>query len=132
MSQEIITALRRLYDGWSAGDLTAEMPLMDEHVALIVRPGVPTEGVLIGVDHLRQHLAELLEPWDRLAFEPESFREAGDSVLVNVQHVGVGAGSGVPAEMTIFHVWTFRAGKAIRLEVILEEDEALEAVGLRE
>ena len=130
MSRENITALRRLYDGWSAGDLTP--PLLDEHVALIVGPGLPTEAVLIGRDQVRQHLAEILDPWDRLTFVPGSFREAGDSVLVDVNHVGVGAGSGVPVEATLFHVWTFRAGRAIRLEVILDGAEALAAVGLSE
>jgi ketosteroid isomerase-like protein len=49
---------------------------------------------------------------------------------VNVRQRGVGAGSGVSTEMHYFQLWTFRGGKVIRLEVIADEAEALEAVGL--
>jgi ketosteroid isomerase-like protein len=62
----------------------------------------------------------------------ESYTEAGDTVVVKVLQRGVGAGSGVSTEMRYFQLWSFRAGKAIRLEVIADEAEALEAVGLTE
>ncbi len=132
MSRENVEALRRLYEGWERGDFSAGVSLLDEHVAIVVRPGFPTEAALIGIGAVREHLAEILEAWERLTLTAEFFREVGDSVLVGVRQVGVGAGSGVPIEMTFFHVWTFRAAKVIRHEVILDEADALEAVGLSE
>ncbi|HWH44865.1 MAG TPA: nuclear transport factor 2 family protein [Thermoleophilaceae bacterium] len=132
MSREHIEALRGLYRCWAAGDFRSAAWLLDRHVGFVVGPGFPTETVSIGLDSLGRHVVEILEAWERLTVTAESFREVGDSVLVGVRQVGVGAGSGVLTEMTFFHVWTFRAGKVIRLEVILEEGEALEAVGLRE
>ncbi len=35
-------------------------------------------------------------------------------------------------DISYFHLWTFRGGNVIRLEVILREEDALEAVGLSE
>ena len=131
-SREKVEALRDLYEGWAVGDFSGGVSLFDEHVAFVVRPGFPTEVVLIGRARLGHHMAEILEAWEGLTVTAESFQEAGDTVLVGIRQVGVGAGSGVPAEMAFFHVWTFRARKVIRLEVILDHAEALEAAGLRE
>ena len=45
---------------------------------------------------------------------------------------GVGDGSGAATEFRYFHVWSFRGGKAIRIENFRRRAEALEAVGLSE
>jgi ketosteroid isomerase-like protein len=130
MSRENLEALRRVYEGWGRGDFRTSEPVLDENVTLVVRPGFPTEGVWVGLSGMREHMAQILDAWDSFAIAAESFREVGDTVLVAVHQTGTGAGSGAPAEMRYFQLWSFRAGKAIRLEVIADEPEALEAVGL--
>ena len=105
---------------------------MDQNILLVVTPSFPTEGVFVGLEELRKHMAQVLDAWESLTMAAESYTEAGDSVLVNVRQRGVGAGSGVSTEMRYFQLWTFRGGKAIRLDVIADEAEALVAVGLRE
>ncbi|MDQ3730335.1 MAG: nuclear transport factor 2 family protein [Actinomycetota bacterium] len=132
MSQEHVEAVRRVFEGWTVGDFTASESLMDPNVTLVVTRTFPTEGVWIGHDGLREHMAQVLDAWDSLTMTAKSFREAGDTVLVSVHQRGVGSSSGVPVEMEYFQLWSFRAGRVIRLEVIADEAEALEAVGLRE
>ncbi len=132
MSRENVAALRRVYEGWGRGDFTTSEPVLDRNILLVVRPGFPTEGVSVGVEELRKHTVQVLDAWESLTMEAESYTEAGDSVLVRVHQTGVGAGSGVSTGMRYFQLWSFRGGKAIRLEVIADEAEALEALGLTE
>ncbi len=132
MSQENVEALRRVYEGWERGDFTTSESLMEKNIVLVLRPSFPTEGVWVGLDGVKKHTAQVLDAWESLTMAAESYTEAGDSVLVRVLQRGVGAGSGASTEMRYFQLWSFRAGKAIRLEVIADEAEALEAVGVRE
>jgi SnoaL-like domain len=45
---------------------------------------------------------------------------------------GRGRASGVPVEVTGASIYTFVAGKIDRIDIFLDREEALEAVGLRE
>jgi ketosteroid isomerase-like protein len=63
--------------------------------------------------------------------EAEDFFDAGDSVVVQIRQRGVGRSSGAVTELRYFQVWTFRGDAIIRIESILEREQALEAVGLR-
>jgi ketosteroid isomerase-like protein len=74
----------------------------------------------------------MIETAEDLRFEPQRFIEAGDFVLASVRGTGKGRGSGVPAEISFFHVAEFGDGKIRRLRSYATEDEALEAAGLRE
>jgi SnoaL-like domain len=55
-----------------------------------------------------------------------------DLVVVLVHTTGRGKESGAPIDFREAHVWTLRDGRAARIEVYLDRDEAFEAAGLRE
>jgi ketosteroid isomerase-like protein len=130
MSQENVETLRAVYASWERGDLAASLPLFDESLTLAVDPDIPDGGNYEGTDGVRSYMSRFLEPWASLSMAGESFEAVGDTVLVKVRQTGVGRGSGVPVELQYFQLWTFRGGKVIRLEVIMSEERALEAVGL--
>ena len=73
-----------------------------------------------------------LEAWDEYRVIPEEFLDAGDQVVVIYRAVGRGKGSGVAVERRNAHLWTFRDGRAVRLEIFATPEEALEAAGLSE
>ena len=50
-------------------------------------------------------------------------------VIAEVHQTAVGAGSGVPVEMTIFYLFEFRDGQVVRFHLYADRDEALEAAG---
>jgi ketosteroid isomerase-like protein len=56
----------------------------------------------------------------------------GDTVLAEVVQHGKGRASGVEGDNQYFQLFTFRGGKIVRMESIMSEAEALEAVGLSE
>ena len=71
-----------------------------------------------------------LSSWEEWRVEPEDFLASGDHGVVLCRYTGRVRGSGVVTHGA--HLWTFREGKAIRLEVFSSRERALEAAGLRE
>jgi ketosteroid isomerase-like protein len=75
-------------------------------------------------------MSSFLEAWESLAIAAESLTEVGDTVLVKVRQTAIGKDSGAPAAFEYFQLWTFRGDRVIRLESVMHEARALEAVGL--
>lgn len=73
-----------------------------------------------------------VEAFDGLRFEPERFVEAGDKVVVVLQMIATGRGSGLDASVHPTHVWTMRDEKVARVEVFpdRDQDEAFASAGL--
>jgi ketosteroid isomerase-like protein len=138
MSQENVEIIGAIYDQYREGDFRASADLLDPHVILVLEKGgewgldPPEEGRFVGREAVAEYTRELLKPWTGFSMEAEEVVAAGDSVLVSVHQRGVGAISGVPAELRYFTVWSFRGHKVIRIESFRERHKALEAVGLAE
>lgn len=133
MSRENVETLRRCYEHWGEGDWSEPpIPLYDAHVVYISQENEPEPGPHYGLDAFSDYFRRFLASWDDLRIEASEFREQGDSVVVRVYRSAVGRESGLPIGDEAFHVWTFRGGRVIRMEVFIEEAEALEVVGLSE
>ena len=130
MSHRNVAVVRGVYEGWSQGDFSAGIEVFDPLAVLVMRPEFPDAGTYLGIDRIRDYTRGFLEPWTRLTIEAEEVIEAGDSVVVAVRQSGTGSESGVATELSYFHLWSLRGGKAIRLETVRERDDALRAVGL--
>jgi ketosteroid isomerase-like protein len=128
VAESAIDIVRGVYERWARGDFTN--PPFDDHVTLVLREEFPEAGVYVGPDEVRKYTYGLLEPWERLALVPEEIVPVGDTVIVKVHQEAVGKGSGVPAEMRYFMVWTFRGEKAVHIESMMDEADARQAVGL--
>jgi ketosteroid isomerase-like protein len=132
MSQDHLEIVRRMFDSWTKGDFRAGGNDLDPHVTFVVRPPFPESGVVHSPEGVRRYMDGFLEQFDQLTIEAEKIRAAGDTVVVQARQHGTGRSSGAPADLRYFQLFTFRAGKIVRIESILDEDEALEAAGLPE
>ena len=126
--------LDRIYEGWERGDFSVGVADFAPDATLVIDPEIPDAGEYDGLEGIRHYMTHFLSAWESLRIRAQSFREAGDdTVLVRVAQNGIGQGSGAPATLDYFHIWTFRDdGKVIRLESILREAKALESAGLSE
>jgi ketosteroid isomerase-like protein len=132
-SQENVEALRAVYEEWGNGNFREGVDLYDSHVVLVQGAGFPESGAHHGREGVREYMRTFLEAWTRLTIEADGFLEAGDTVVAEVVQRGTGKESGAePAEFRYFHLWSFRGCKVIRLEVVRNRADALEAAGLRE
>jgi ketosteroid isomerase-like protein len=121
---EPVEQLRQLYEDWGRGDFSGHAEIFD--------PEMTTETFGMGepmrantyegfVEAMRSWLAA----WERpLKLEAEEFLTSGDRVLALIQWSGRGKGSGVPLEAGGAHIWTFREGLVVRIEVYRDRDDA--------
>jgi ketosteroid isomerase-like protein len=133
MSQENVETLRQIYERWGRGDFRAGTELYDPNVLLVLRPEFPDAGVYRGPEEIGRYMREdFLADLEEAVIIGEEFLDAGDTVIVRVNQVATGPGSGVRVGMRYYQAWTFRGKSVIRIESIREREEALEAAGLRE
>jgi ketosteroid isomerase-like protein len=130
MSEENVEVARRVLGAWATGDFTQSVPALAPHAVLIVSPDFAEFGVFVGEDQIREYTLRFMEQYQRVTIEPTEFREAGDTILASVVQRGSGRSSGLSLELPYFVVITFRAGKIVRMESILDEAEALDAAGV--
>ena len=130
MTPDKIETVKRIFRGWAAGDMHAEADAFDPEIVFVVRPDFPEHGVFQGSSGVREYMRRFLEHWELTTFEAEEIRAFGDTVFVRVIQRGKGAASGIEADQRFFQLFTFRAGKIVRLETVRDERDALEAVGV--
>jgi ketosteroid isomerase-like protein len=142
MSQENIDRARAAYaamnERYKTGDFGTLRQIMEETCApdctLEAGSGdVFTEGEWSGIDGLLSILTGQMDALEEVWVSPEDFVDVGDGCLV----VPIGWGgrarhSGIPFEYSAAHVYTVKAGKTVRIQVLGSKRKALEAVGLRE
>ena len=140
MSQENVEHARRGYmvlgDALTASDVAPLRRLVEERFdpEVTIKPaGVfPETDDVHGRDGALRFLATQSEAFETVRFEPLEFLDAGDRVVVPVRISGRGRHTGINLEFERVHVWTYRRGKVLRLEIYAGKHEALEAVGLAE
>jgi ketosteroid isomerase-like protein len=130
MSEENVEALKRVYAGWARGDFRVEEALFDPYMVGVYPDPEPTPQY--GLEAVREYMRQTRPTFDDVGFEATRFRAANGTVVVDVRRFGIGKQSGVPLEDKIFHVYTFRGGRIIRIDVFDREEQALEAAGREE
>ncbi len=133
MSQENVEVVRRIYNEWEKGDFLAALPLLDQQVTF--ETWMPDSGMVVvhGLDELASFMRDWLGQWRDYRVIGDEFRAVGtDHVFVAGRQAATGRESGVEVDSPGFGVWTFRAGKVVRLLTHYDRRAALEAVGLSE
>lgn len=123
--------VRAVFARYAEGDFSASVSVLDPTVALVVDTDIPDGGFFFGFDGVREYMTRFLEPWERLTLTAEEFESAGDTVVVKIRQDAVGRGSGAPAVLEYFHLWTFRGERVVHLEVTLSEQRVRAVLGLR-
>jgi ketosteroid isomerase-like protein len=131
MSQENAETVQRMFDSWSTGDFSAGLADLDPDVEFVVRHPFPEAVETIGPDGIREYMRRFLDNWETYAVEATDLQAVGDIVLADALQHGEGKASRIEMEQEFFMLFTFRKGKIVRIESILERGEALEAAGLR-
>jgi ketosteroid isomerase-like protein len=86
----------------------------------------------VGVDEANEWLARWLEGFENWSLDVEEILEAGEQVVTIVRQRATAKLGGPEVEMRFAQVWTFRDGRATRMEMYADRAEALKAAGLSE
>ena len=84
-----------------------------------------------GIDGFREMWLDWLEPWASYHVQVDEMIEVGDSVVVLVRDRARRHGMDVEVELISGSLWTFRAGKIVRVRFYANREELREAVGLK-
>jgi len=131
MSQENVEALKDVYAHWEQGDFWTS-DIFDPEVEIVWADDMPDfrAGEEPGMATIEAGIRNLLAAWEDFACIPEEFLPVEDSVLVLFTARGRGKGSQVQVEAKWAHLWTFKDGRAIRMEVFTDQGKGREAAGL--
>jgi len=114
---------------------TLDHRMLDPEIEWRPPPTAPTAGVYKGRAEAVRELEAWTEPFVNFRWEPREISERGNprgdwTWMIAGRMSGRGRGSGVETEIDEFHVWTIRRGRAVKLEMYLDRDEALRAAGI--
>lgn len=117
-----LDAVRRSYDAFARGDMDAVVADMHPEIEWEQAQGLPHGGTYRGLDEVRRNVFDPLHEswWDEFDADPDELLEAGEHVVVLGRYRGVARGSGRPLDVPFVHVWSFRAGKAVRFRQFLD------------
>ena len=131
MSQENVELVRRGYEAYARGDLNAMLEDVDPDMTTYRAD--PDGAIFKGREGLLEAIAEWVEDFAEFSFTPEEFIDANDhQVIVRVHQTATGRQSGAPIEGRFWFVHTLRDSKAVRLDMLVSREQALEAAGLTE
>jgi ketosteroid isomerase-like protein len=133
VSQENVDAVRQLM---ALGEQVRESGLPAPHTDLVTPDAeidmsrrVFNPEIYRGFEGWARLNAELREVWAEWRVTPERFVDAGDRVISIETIRGRGRGSCVEIEAQYASIWTLQNGRVTRVEIGLDPQEALKAVG---
>jgi ketosteroid isomerase-like protein len=129
---EQIKLLKAAYAAMARRDYAAMVELFDADIEVREPPELPGASVSRGRAGAVRILMKLREAFADMEFHTHDFRQIDDCVLVSMDWLGRGVGSGVQSRVGLWHLWWFRNGLAVRVHAYLDRAQALEAAGLRE
>jgi ketosteroid isomerase-like protein len=134
MSESDVKALRDGFDALAEGGYEALMPLIDPDFEMTTPPGQAAEpDTYRGREGMRRWWESFYEVMDDIEIRPRNFTDAGENRVVSEFTLSArGQASGIEVQQEVVTLWTFRDGKAIRVEFFRDPEEAWEAVAARD
>jgi ketosteroid isomerase-like protein len=139
MSQTDVETARKGYaalgGAYRSGEIDDFVPVLEEfwdpRIVLVPAGVLPDSRPVQGWDELLGAIAEQMQAFEKgsMWLEPQEFIDTGDRLVVPYRFGGRGRHTEIEVEFSFTHVITMQAGKAVRVDVHLTKEEALEALG---
>jgi ketosteroid isomerase-like protein len=134
MSDENVEIVRNAIAAFDRGDIEGVLRHCDQDIVITQPPELPgVSPEQHGHRGVLEALAIWPEQWDDYRIETVRIAAApGDKVFVTQRTRGRGKQSGVEVDMDFSFVFTVHDAKISEWQLFVQEDQALEAAGLRE
>jgi uncharacterized protein len=136
MSQANVELVRRINETFNRGDVEGAIALADPPREFEFVPSGTLIPDLADVQRGPEGFRRLVEGFSDEFHDPHvelhEVIDAGDRVFFAATFRGRGKQSGAETSWNIWSVWTVREGRIVRWQGFTDQDEALEAAGLRE
>jgi hypothetical protein len=131
MSQGNVEVVRIAYGDYEKRSVDRAADFLAPGFRFHTRPEFP-DFPPVAVEGLPALWANLDQTFTEYRLVPEAFTSIGEYVLVKIRTSSRMKDSEARVEATIYHLWQFRAGKALEAWSFSTEEEALHAAGLSE
>jgi hypothetical protein len=131
MSQETVIVAMKAVAAFNRRDVPALVEMTTADFQWATWTGTVETTVYDGAEGLAGYFQDA-DIWEVLNLDVEEFRDLGDKVLVVGMFHARGGGSGVEVRAPYYSAFFVTEGKLARVLSFRTEEEALEAVGLRE
>ena len=132
MAQRNIDRLRPIYEQWAHGNFRRGPELYSSDIKFTTFTAEGDTLSYRGRDALLDWYRDFLANWKNFRREAHDFLEGDDKVLVIGRQYAEGKGSGVPVEMPVYDVWTFKDDQVVELHITRDRATAFAAAGVRE
>jgi ketosteroid isomerase-like protein len=120
--------VQRAIDGFNESGVDGILPLIHPDFEATTPPDLASEpDTYLGHDGVRRWFDSFYEVMDDIRWDAHELREVGDHVVVEFTLRARGKTSGLDFGQNAVMVWSFRDGKAIRIELFQTLDEAMAA-----
>jgi ketosteroid isomerase-like protein len=127
---EMMRVLQRGYELiWREDRLEDALIGLDPDFEWVV-PNHPEGELRRGAEATIAFFRDWIEPWGELQVDWELHPAPPDRVLAILTMKGRGRESGAPVDMRVGQLWTFREGRAMRMVMHVDVDEARREAGL--
>ena len=130
MSEENLEIVRRGYEAFARGDITAMFAALDPEIVTYTAPPLLPPGEHVGLDGVLEWIGDWTEAFGEFTLTPEEYLAKGEFVLVRARQVATGASSGVLLEREFWFVHRMREGSIVRMGVHPNRESAEEAAGI--
>lgn len=129
-----VNRMRELYEAFGRGDVPAVLEAMSPEVRWHQAEGnpyMPSGEPFVGPESVLNDLfMKLGEEWDGFTIHPKSFRDAGESVIVEARYTGTFKATGRSMDAQVCHVWDLKDGKVVRYQQYLDTAKIRDVMGV--
>jgi ketosteroid isomerase-like protein len=131
MSQENLEVVRRAFEDFNRRELAAAVDAFAPDAEWVPYLAALEEDIYRGRDEIERMWREVLKDVPDFQIElVEVVAEGADTVVVEVDFLGMGRASGADIRTTVYQAASFRNGKVLSVQGFRTAAEALGAVGL--
>jgi ketosteroid isomerase-like protein len=130
MSQENIDAVKASYEAFNRRDFDAFFEYYDSDIVWEQDEKFVEPGTHYGHDGVRRVFESVFESFDEFQVEVEELLDLGDRVLAILRIAGTAKLTGMELGTPGAHLFSFRDGKIVKLQLFVDPAEAREAAGI--
>ena len=128
MAGDNLEIVQRAIEAFNANGVDGILPLIHPEFEATTPPDLASEpDTYRGHDGVRRWFDSFYEAMDDIRWDAHEFHEVGDRVVVEFTLRARGKTSGLDFGQNAVMVWSFRGGKAIRIQLFQTLEEALAA-----
>jgi ketosteroid isomerase-like protein len=128
-----VQILKGVYAAATRDDIPSVIAAFDANIEWREAEGHPYQPdgkPWVGAETVRENLfANLESEWDGFAVSPQTFHDAGDTVVVECRYRGVHNVTGKSLDAQACHVWTLRNGKVTRFQQYVDTAQLFDVMG---